>query len=292
MVRFAQQAAELKWAKEPVEYMSASEARRVMLGGGDGEVEAPRVCLFASYESQPRVSLEVITYCRALAPFFDRVVPLTNEDRGTILNATEIPVAAVVLVPNAWYDMGMHWRVLKHAPLDSVNRLALVNDSCLLVRPLDELFAAAKPSPFWGVADSFEIAHHLQYFFVVFEADALATLRRFVDASDFNAYGPNVDVRAIACRDFEVGISVFMEANGIAPHGVYSPARMLATPAVRDLLPDASRLALGCINPSMMLWDRMLAAGCPIVKKKRYASRHGAASDEEWVGGQKQNIDV
>jgi hypothetical protein len=292
MVRFAQQAAELKWAKEPVEYMSASEARRVMLGGGDGEVEAPRVCLFASYESQPRVSLEVITYCRALAPFFDRVVPLTNEDRGTILNATEIPVAAVVLVPNAWYDMGMHWRVLKHAPLDSVNRLALVNDSCLLVRPLDELFAAAKPSPFWGVADSFEIAHHLQYFFVVFEADALATLRRFVDASDFNAYGPNVDVRAIACRDFEVGISVFMEANGIAPHGVYSPARMLATPAVRDLLPDDSRLALGCINPSMMLWDRMLAAGCPIVKKKRYASRHGAASDEEWVGGQKQNIDV
>jgi hypothetical protein len=268
--------------------MSASEARRVMLG--DGEVNALRVCLFASYESQPRVSHEVITYCRALAPFFDRIVLLTNDDRGPILNASEIPVAAVVQVPNAWYDMGMHWRVLKNAPLDSVKRLALVNDSCLLVRPLDELFAVAKPSPFWGVSDSFEIAHHLQYFFVVFEAEALATLRRFVDASDFNAYGPNVDVRAIACRDFEVGLSVFMEANGIALHGVYSPASMLATPAVRDVQPDASRLAIQCINPSMMLWDRMLVAGCPIVKKKRYISRHGAASDEEWVSGQKQNI--
>jgi len=273
-----------------VEYMSASEARRVMLG--DGEVNALRVCLFASYESQPRVSREVITYCRALAPFFDRIVLLTNDDRGPILNASEIPVAAVVQVPNAWYDMGMHWRVLKNAPLDSVKRLALVNDSCLLVRPLDELFAVAKPSPFWGVSDSFEIAHHLQYFFVVFEAEALATLRRFVDASDFNAYGPNVDVRAIACRDFEVGLSVFMEANGIALHGVYSPASMLATPAVRDVQPDASRLAIQCINPSMMLWDRMLVAGCPIVKKKRYISRHGAASDEEWVSGQKQNIHV
>lgn len=273
-----------------VEYMSASEARRVMLG--DGEVNALRVCLFASYESQPRVSHEVITYCRALAPFFDRIVLLTNDDRGPILNASEIPVAAVVQVPNAWYDMGMHWRVLKNAPLDSVKRLALVNDSCLLVRPLDELFAATKPSPFWGVADSFEIAHHLQYFFVVFEAEALATLRRFVDASDFNSYGPNVDVRAIACRDFEVGLSVFMEANGIALHGVYSPASMLATPAVRDVQPDASRLAIQCINPSMMLWDRMLVAGCPIVKKKRYISRHGAASDEEWVSRQKQNIHV
>lgn len=273
-----------------VEYMSASEARCVMVG--DGEVNAPRVCLFASYESQPRVSREVITYCRALAPFFDRVVLLTNEDRGPIINATEIPVAAVVQVPNAWYDMGMHWRVLKNAPLDSVKRLALVNDSCLLIRPLDELFAATKPSPFWGVADSFEIAHHLQYFFVVFEAEALATLRRFVDASDFNAYGPNVDVRAIACRDFEVGLSVFMEANGIALHGVYSPASMLATPAVRDVQPDASRLAIQCINPSMMLWDRMLVAGCPIVKKKRYISRRGAASDEEWVSGQKQYIHV
>ena len=271
-----------------VEYMSASEARRVMLG--DGEVNALRVCLFASYESQPRVSHEVITYCRALAPFFDRIVLLTNDDRGPILNASEIPVAAVVQVPNAWYDMGMHWRVLKNAPLDSVKRLALVNDSCLLVRPLDELFAVAKPSPFWGVSDSFEIAHHLQYFFVVFEAEALATLRRFVDASDFNAYGPNVDVRAIACRDFEVGLSVFMEANGIALHGVYSPASMLATPAVRDVQPDASRLAIQCINPSMMLWDRMLVAGCPIVKKKRYISRHGAVSDEEWVSRQKQNI--
>ena len=271
-----------------VEYMSASEARRVMVG--DGEVNSLRVCLFASYESQPRVSHEVITYCRALAPFFDRVVLLTNDDRGPILNASEIPVAAVVQVPNAWYDMGMHWRVLKNAPLDSVKRLALVNDSCLLVRPLDELFAATKPSPFWGVADSFEIAHHLQYFFVVFEAEAIATLRRFVDASDFNAYGPNVDVRAIACCDFEVGLSVFMEANGIALHGVYSPASMLATPAVRDVQPDASRLAIQCINPSMMLWDRMLVAGCPIIKKKRYISRHGAASDEEWVSGQKQNI--
>ena len=273
-----------------VEYMSASEARRVMLG--DGEVNALRVCLFASYESQPRVSHEVITYCRALAPFFDRIVLLTNDDRGPILNASEIPVAAVVQVPNAWYDMGMHWRVLKNAPLDSVKRLALVNDSCLLVRPLDELFAATKPSPFWGVSDSFEIAHHLQYFFVVFEAEALATLRRFVDASDFNSYGPNVDVRAIACRDFEVGLSVFMEANGIALHGVYSPASMLATPAVRDVQPDASRLAIQCINPSMMLWDRMLVAGCPIVKKKRYISRHGAASDEEWVSRQKHNIHV
>ena len=271
-----------------VEYMSASEARRVMLG--DGEVNALRVCLFASYESQPRVSHEVITYCRALAPFFDRIVLLTNDDRGPILNASEIPVAAVVQVPNAWYDMGMHWRVLKNAPLDSVKRLALVNDSCLLVRPLDELFAVAKPSPFWGVSDSFEIAHHLQYFFVVFEAEALATLRRFVDVSDFNAYGPNVDFRAIACRDFEVGLSVFMEANGIALHGVYSPARMLATPAVREVQPDASRLAIQCINPSMMLWDRMLVAGCPIVKKKRYISRHGAVSDEEWVSRQKQNI--
>ena len=273
-----------------VEYMSASEARRVMLG--DGEVNALRVCLFASYESQPMVSHEVITYCRALAPFFDRIVLLTNDDRGPILNASEIPVAAVVQVPNAWYDMGMHWRVLKNAPLDSVKRLALVNDSCLLVRPLDELFAATKPSPFWGVADSFEIAHHLQYFFVVFEAEAIATLRRFVDASDFNAYGPNVDVRAIACRDFEVGLSVFMEANGIALHGVYSPASMLATPAVRDVQPDASRLAIQCINPSMMLWDRMLVAGCPIVKKKRYISRHGAASDEEWVARQKLNIHI
>ena len=273
-----------------VEYMSASEARRVMVG--DGEVNSLRVCLFASYESQPMVSHEVITYCRALAPFFDRVVLLTNDDRGPILNASEIPVAAVVQVPNAWYDMGMHWRVLKNAPLDSVKRLALVNDSCLLVRPLDELFAATKPSPFWGVADSFEIAHHLQYFFVVFEAEAIATLRRFVDASDFNAYGPNVDVRAIACRDFEVGLSVFMEANGIALHGVYSPASMLATPAVRDVQPDASRLAIQCINPSMMLWDRMLVAGCPIVKKKRYISRHGAASDEEWVARQKLNIHI
>jgi len=85
-------------------------------------------------------------------------------------------------------------------------------------------------------------------------------------------------------------LSVFMEANGIALHGVYSPASMLATPAVRDVQPDASRLAIQCINPSMMLWDRMLVAGCPIVKKKRYISRHGAASDEEWVSGQKQNI--
>lgn len=259
--------------------MSASEARRVLLGDGNGNVEISRVCLFASHESQPGVSLEVIAYCRALTPFFDRVVLLTNEDRGPIPNAAEIPVAAVVQVPNAWYDMGMHWRVLKNAPLDSVKCLALVNDSCLLVRPLDELFAAAKPSPFWGITDSFEIAHHLQYFFVVFEAGALATLRRFVDASDFNAYGPDVDVRDKAVRDFEVGISVFMESHGIAPYGVYSPTRMLATPAVRDVQPDASALALGCINPSMMLWDRMLAAGCPIVKKKRYASRHGAASD-------------
>ena len=164
---------------------------------------------------------------------------------------------------------------------ESISGLAL--GQCGYAQPPASVVSALRAPPSHA-------PHTIAFFFL--EADALATLRRFVDASDFNAYGPNVDVRAIACRDFEVGLSVFMEANGIALHGVYSPTSMLATPAVRDVQPDASRLAIQCINPSMMLWDRMLAAGCPIVKKKRYASRHGAASDEEWVGGQKQNIDV
>jgi len=128
-----------------------------------------RICLFAAYDSDGVVDDYVVTYLRELARHSD-VFYLADG----VLEPGELDKLADVTrgawsVPHAGYDFGsfsllardlVGWDVV-----DTYDELLLANDSCYLVHPLDEVFAAmdARPGDWWSLqATSME--HDENYF--------------------------------------------------------------------------------------------------------------------------------
>ncbi|HSU02213.1 MAG TPA: rhamnan synthesis F family protein [Nocardioides sp.] len=155
-------------------------------------VTAPRrVCLYAAYDSDGIVDDYVVTYLRELSRHAD-VFYLADG----VLEPGELDKLADVTrgawsIPHGGYDFGsfsvlardlVGWDVV-----DTYDELLLANDSCFLVRPLDEVFATmdARPGDWWSLqATSME--HDENYF----RDDAPIPLeeakRRFLGARHFS----------------------------------------------------------------------------------------------------------
>lgn len=250
-----------------------------LVGGGG----VRSLCCFAAYGGTDRLPGDTVRYVCELARSFDRVVVITNEERGEVLR-TGLPSNAVVWqVPHGGRDFGLHWRML--APMAEVwgiggryahlERVALVNDSCRIVRSLRPLFRWAEDGAlaFWGVSSSSVPVVHLQSYFLVFEgASAMAALLAFVRAHDIERYSRS-PVRDVI-ETFELGLSQHMAARGfpVARAAPYTTEGLLALPPP---LPGSIRGD----NPSHNMWDRMLAARCPLVKNRR----HPVAGDEAFI---------
>ncbi len=120
--------------------------------------ETPRrACLFAAYDPDGLVDDYVVDYVRELARFADVYVLADGEMRPGQLHRLD------GLVQGAWarrhgaHDFGS-WSLLARElvgwdVLDSHDEVLLANDSCWLVRPLDEVFARMdrRVCDFWSL---------------------------------------------------------------------------------------------------------------------------------------------
>ena len=115
-----------------------------------------RVCLFAAYDPDGVVDDYVIDYVRELARFAD-VYYLAD----CAMQESELAKLAELTV-GAWgerhgeYDFGSYSRlaeIVGWETIEQYDELLLVNDSCFLLRPLDEVFARmdARACDWWGL---------------------------------------------------------------------------------------------------------------------------------------------
>jgi len=174
-------------------------------------------------------------------------------------------------VPNMCLDFGAYWRVLgavlAAGRAREFTRVGLVNDSCLVVRGMGPLFAWGTARPFWGVTYSLDVAPHLQSYFLIFDgAASVGALMSFVRATDVAPFATRTKRALIV--SFEVGLSRYMAARGFELAGRYSSAS-LATCTSLPANYDKLRRAPCGTNPAHCMWDRMLAEGCPLVKRAR-----------------------
>lgn len=235
------------------------------------------LCLFASYSTEPNVSRNVYKYIQQLANHFDQVFFITNECRtNDETGKTLLPMidnASVFMVPNKCLDFGMWLRVLLSFTKESsdymqkrFDRIALVNDSCYILKPISHLFTLAKQnsSGFWGLTENFEFFHHLQSFFLVFEREsAIQTLSDFVMNIDLECLLSCESKKMKLVEMCEVGISKFFIQKGIKPTALYSSSKL------KETKPAIGPVAF-CQNPTFYLWDRLLILGCPLLKRKRH----------------------
>ena len=115
-----------------------------------------RLCLFAAYDPDGVVDDYVIDYVRELARFAD-VYYLAD----CAMQESELAKLAELTV-GAWgerhgeYDFGSYSRlaeIVGWETIEQYDELLLVNDSCFLLRPLDEVFARmdARACDWWGL---------------------------------------------------------------------------------------------------------------------------------------------
>lgn len=222
--------------------------------------ETTKLCLFASYEAA-EIAQEHILYVNTLAEHFDVVLYLSNT-RETQKPALFLhPNVRCVGCPNYGLDFGMWCRVLKELPRRALQQVGLVNDSCHLLHPsrllriLSELPTPAGDAKYmWGMTESSEVSFHLQSFFlVVGGGQAIEELKQFARERRIEDDGALDKLQIIS--KYEMGLSVYLREKGVRLVSQY-PA---------EQFPDVNPY----INRAYRMWDRLLEAGMPIVKKTR-----------------------
>jgi rhamnosyltransferase len=137
-----------------------------------------RLAVFAHYDEEGEIKPYVLHHLRALRAVCQRVVFVSTASLGDAELARARAVCdAASLRPNVGYDFGMWKSVVCATSLGDADELVLTNSSVLgPLWPLEEAFARMRGEAcdFWGMTDSHEIDWHLQSYFLVFRASALA----------------------------------------------------------------------------------------------------------------------
>lgn len=246
------------------------------------------VCIFAC-SGPPALPPHVCTYAAQLALHFERVVVVVamegggraaEEEGGIDEGATArlgVPNACVCTAPNGMRDFGLFWRMLTGllvAGRRSFECVALVNDSALLVRPLQSLMRwaagggdAGARRPYWGVSKSSEGGlPHVQSYFLVLQGRGVALLFDYVALQDAFRRSPlpsTADQKKEAIDRFELGLARHLRAAGVPPEAPFS------SPGLAQMRWTHRSGGFYGENPSHTMWDRMLAAGAPTLKRAR-----------------------
>lgn len=249
---------------------------------------ASKVCLFSSYFKSNQIPYYVKFYLKELRRFFDQVVMLTNNDRD--IEAADVGWLAaegidLMLVPNEGFDFGMWQKAQPLLDLGRLERLALVNDSCVCLAPLDTLFQwmERQTALVLGVTKSNERSEHIQSYFICLEGDAVKVAIDYLRGADFGLLGYE-DVVIFG----EIGLSRRLQGSGLELAAVvelkegnpvlHQPWLVLdsGVPIIKRkvLVNPSGGTIRGCVEHGFSLSRKVIAG--------RVSSRFGVSRDVCW----------
>jgi lipopolysaccharide biosynthesis protein len=207
------------------------------------------VCLYSSYFSGDTIPYYVRFYLEKLTPHFSKIVYLQNrkvlsEESMLFLEKNNIES---VMVENEGFDFGMWYKGLKAIQAADFERIALINDSCVLFKDLNSDFKKINEAnaDYCGMVISDRYATHLQSFFLVINQRAIPVLVNY-----FQKHGIVNDYREVI-QVYEIGLTQEMIASGMKVFSLYNnEARSFPK------------------NPSFALVRNLIDEGMPLIKKK------------------------
>ena len=163
-----------------------------------------------------------------LSKYFDEVRFLTNNKD----NSSEVDFFKGNIIPefdkNEGYDFGRIYNYMKKINLDDYKQIACVNDSNILLGPLDKVIEWGRTSQldFWGIVDSHEKPwfsnhlnnYHIQSHFIVFNTNAIQYLPNYFEWTDMKSIlniKNNKQLRRQVINDWEIGLSQFLIKEGL-----------------------------------------------------------------------------
>jgi lipopolysaccharide biosynthesis protein len=113
-------------------------------------------------------------------------------------------------VNNEGWDFGMWYKAILKLDISKYQQIALVNDSCILFKPLDEFmnWARIDKSDLQGITSSEAVSPHIQSYFLIINKNAI---KDSVDYFNINKILPHV---SDVIKTYEIGFSKYLISKG------------------------------------------------------------------------------
>ncbi|MFN6380056.1 MAG: rhamnan synthesis F family protein [Flavobacteriales bacterium] len=229
------------------------------------------ICFFSSFFVGGKIPYYVEYYLTQCRQHFDEFIYLYNEQ---ILDASSADFLAqnniqAFPVKNEGYDFGMWYKAFKSIDSQSYHTVALINDSCILFRPMDDVFKAIQNSKahYIGMLRSDRYAPHIQSFFVIIKDEAVPAAFEY-----FLQKGIVSDYRQVI-QTYEIGLSQHMIQQGFHIEGLYNKG-----------FESFEK------NPSFARVKELIEEGMPMIKKK-IVFRNYRGLEHYWVVRMNFNAD-
>ncbi|HOZ87765.1 MAG TPA: rhamnan synthesis F family protein [Bacteroidia bacterium] len=171
------------------------------------------ICYFASYFTEPVLPYYVEVYLKELKKHFTEVVFLNsgNELAVEAVEFMRLHNISYQTEQNEGFDFGLWYKALQRSDTPAYDQVALVNDSCVLFKSLDEFMNWSKSdnADFQGMTFSESIAPHLQSYFLLINKRAMNHV--------FDYFTKNAVFKTIGevILNYEVGLSTYLLAQGM-----------------------------------------------------------------------------
>lgn len=206
------------------------------------------ICLFSSYFNGSTLPYYVEYYVRELNQHFLKVLFITNQKgEGAWKESLNRMNVEVMEVQNEGYDFGMWYKAMLKIDVSTYTELALVNDSCILFRPIGEDMSKIRSmnEDYVGMVLSDRYSPHLQSYFVVAKGKAVPLMLSY-----FQEHGIVQEYREVI-QTYEIGLSVHMSKNNVGIGTLYNEG-----------FSDYPK------NPSFARIEKLIHEGIPMIKKK------------------------
>ncbi len=202
------------------------------------------ICFFSSYFNESDIPVYVKFYLDNLLPHFTKIIFLTNEKQLDVESNEYLIRNAMepFYITNEGYDFGMWYKALMKYDLSGYYRIGLINDSCILFKPLDEYFLWLNNQDldFSGIIDSSQYNYHIQSFFTIINKNAISYTLNYFKKNGLQSNRKNV------IKVYELGWSSYIQSKGLKMgaffsykkyHGVGNPSVYGITELIRDGFP-------------------------------------------------------
>lgn len=207
------------------------------------------LCLYSSYFSGSEIPYYVRYYLEQLVPHFSKIIFINNrkELAANSLSFLKQHGIEVMMVANEGYDFGMWGKAIASKNIVDYDRVALINDSCILFKNLHQDFKRINESSadYIGMIISDRYATHLQSFFLIVGKRALPVLK-----AHFEEHGMITNYRNLI-QVYEIGLAQRMLKAHMIVEALYNNEHR-----------DCAK------NPSFALAHELIEEGMPMIKKK------------------------
>lgn len=207
------------------------------------------VCFFCSYFNQSVIPYYVKVYLEELSLHFSEIVFLTNK-KDIIGNDLSYLINRKIkyrFYDNEGYDFGMWYKAFIEFPVESYERIGLINDSCILFKKIDFVFDWVNKNNFdyCGLTSSAALTPHIQSYFLIINKKAITAVKNY-----FKIHKIKQNITEVIYT-YEVGLSDYLRKEGFSLNSFYA-------------LDESSKEH----NPMLFYSDDLIKRGIPLIKKK------------------------